>query len=54
MDSEKVTVCSECLTACCWQGLFYCEKFQNSGTVEKTPDELRALNLENECYWKQA
>lgn len=50
---RKVTVCSACKQASCWQGKFFCDDYQNAGTVEKTVAELRALNLENECYWRQ-
>jgi len=47
-----VTVCSECLQASCWQGVFMCDKAKSSGTVQKTRRELRKLGLEHESYWK--
>ena len=46
-----VTVCSACLQASCWQGLFYCDEYKTAGTVEKTIEELTALNLEHPSYW---
>jgi len=49
--NKKITVCSECLTASCWQGIFMCDENQNAGTVEKTIGELKELNLENQEYW---
>jgi len=50
-DNRLVTVCSECLTASCWNGEFYCDKYISAGTVEKTVDELRELKLEHESYY---
>jgi len=51
-NTELVTVCSNCLRACCFQGIFLCDNFQIAGTVEKTVKELKELNLENSCYWE--
>ncbi len=50
-DTRLVTVCSACLCASCWQGEFYCDDYRIAGTVEKTVEELKQLNLENACYW---
>lgn len=47
---EKVTVCASCLRASCWQGEFYCDDYKSAGTVEKTMDELLALDLEHWSY----
>lgn len=54
MDEEKViTVCSECLRACCWQGTFMCDDAQSAGTVDKTVAELREIRAgEHEDYWR--
>lgn len=55
MSSEAkltVTVCSKCLTACCWNGIFYCQESKTAGTVEKTIEELTALDREHPSYWK--
>ena len=49
---NKITVCSKCLCASCWQGIFYCDEYKTAGTVEKTVEELTKLNLENSDYWK--
>ena len=53
MAKDTVTVCDRCLRATCWHGNFMCDDAKNAGTVEKTVDELRKLNLENPCYWTQ-
>lgn len=47
-----VTVCSACLCASCWHGIFYCDDYRTAGTVEKTPTELEALNREHHDYWR--
>lgn len=49
---KLVTVCSECLKASCWQGIFMCDNSRNAGTVQKTKAELRKLNREHPSYWK--
>lgn len=55
MPSEPkltITVCDACLQACCWHGIFYCDEYECAGTVEKTIEELRTLNLEHPQYWE--
>lgn len=53
-DERKVTVCSACLRACCWQGSFMCDAADMARTVEKTVAELRAgKHGESEHYWKK-
>lgn len=42
-----VTVCSKCLRASCWHGEFMCSESRRAGTVERTVDELDAMNLEH-------
>ncbi|QEL18782.1 hypothetical protein [Limnoglobus roseus] len=54
MNKSTVTVCSACLQATCWQGIFYCNDYKTAGTVEKTRDELRVLALEHPTYWGEA
>lgn len=52
VESRKVTVCSACLRACCWQGSFMCDYAEGASTVEKTIAELRAGKYgESEHYW---
>jgi len=46
-----VTVCSECLQASCWQGIFMCDKARTAGTVQRPIAELRKLDLEHEDYY---
>lgn len=50
-DVEKVTVCSNCFRASCWQGIFMCDESRSAGTVEKDVQELTELNLEHPSYW---
>lgn len=46
-----VTVCSSCLQATCWQGLFYCDDYQTAGTKDMPISELQKLKLEHPSYW---
>ena len=50
-EDRLVTVCSECLRASCWLGSFYCEKYRQAGTVQKSVRVLRELSREHEDYW---
>lgn len=45
------TVCDACLRACCWKGIFMCDKSLDAGTIEKSPRALRKLNREHSDYW---
>lgn len=51
-NHESITVCSHCLKASCWQGVFYCDEYKSAGTIEKPISELKSLNLESSDYWK--
>lgn len=51
-NNRKVKVCGYCLRACCYQGIFLCEGWQNAKTEEKVIDELKKLDLENSSYWE--
>lgn len=51
MKEATVTVCSACLRASCWQGIFYCDDYQIAGTVDKTVSELAELDREHPSYW---
>ena len=51
-DDDLITVCDACLRACCWQGIFMCDKSLKAGTVQKTRKELRTLRLEDPSYFK--
>jgi hypothetical protein len=46
-DNRKVTVCSECLQATCWQGIFCCDNYRDAGTVDLPVWALQKLALEN-------
>lgn len=49
---ETITVCAECKCASCWQGLFMCQAAGSVGTVEKTREELEALDYEHPRFWE--
>lgn len=51
--ADTVTVCDNCLQASCWQGVFMCQDSRTAGTVEKTREELTALDLEHPSWWDQ-
>lgn len=54
MDKDGViTVCASCLTASCWQGIFYCEDYRHAGITTRTVTELKTLSLEHSDYWKK-
>jgi hypothetical protein len=46
-----ITVCAACLTAGCFQGLFFCEDHKTADVAEMTRDELEKLGLEDSSYW---
>jgi len=48
--NKIITVCENCLCACCAQGKHQCKK-PDSGTTKKTVFELRQLEIENEFFW---
>lgn len=55
-DSWKVTVCSACLHASCWQGEFTCIDAGSAGTKQVSIGELRAIakrhkHWEHESWW---
>lgn len=51
LNDTLITVCDQCLRACCWQGYFMCDKSKSAGTIQKTIGELKTLGLENPHYW---
>jgi len=53
-DADRlVTVCSECLMATCWHGIFLCDRSRSANIVKKPIRDLRALNREHESYWSK-
>lgn len=48
---KTITVCDQCLRACCWKGIFMCEGARDAGTTERTPDQLKSLAREHSDYW---
>jgi hypothetical protein len=53
-EDRPITVCSECLTAACWQGKLMCQRAKTADLVRKSIRELRALKLEHPSYWRKA
>ena len=53
MDKRKVTVCSECFRASCWEGYFMCDLSANAKTIEVPIWILEKLKLESPDYWKE-
>ena len=53
-DTDRlVTVCSACLCASCWQGIFYCQDYKTAGTMRLPVSELHALGREHPDYWRE-
>ena len=51
-NENLITVCADCLKACCWQGIYMCETSFNADIMYKTKEELEKLNLEHPQYWE--
>lgn len=51
--TRKILVCAACLTACCRDGVFRCDRSGEAGVVEKPADELEGLGLEHSDYWEK-
>ncbi len=49
-----ITVCSACLMASCWNGLFMCDASHGAGTVQRRKSYLRELGREHPDYWRPA
>ena len=58
-DDMLITVCAECLRACCWQGEVMCDNARDADILDRTVASLRKLNAqpyfdgEHEDYWKK-
>lgn len=48
-----IYVCSNCLRATCWLGLFMCDGSRGAGLYRARRSDLRKLDLENEDYWNE-
>jgi len=53
-NKKLIPVCSACLKASCWLGVFLCENAKTADVVEKPVHELRELSLEHPNYWRKA
>jgi hypothetical protein len=53
-DDWEVVVCSSCLTAACWHGVFYCDGYRTANVKSMKIGDLRKLGpLESEDYWRR-
>lgn len=61
-DTDIITVCADCLRACCWMGEFMCDENTFASTKDFTVKQLRRLattnkklidNGEHEDYWEK-
>jgi len=51
-DNDLITVCSACVQASCWQGIFMCEDARYAGILQITRKKLVPLRLEHPSYLK--
>ena len=51
VEPLTITVCDNCLRACCWQGEFMCSDAKHAGTKFIPRAEIEAMALENPRYW---
>jgi carbon storage regulator len=52
-EDETITVCSKCLRASCWGGIYMCQEYLSASTAEMTIEQLRKLDLEDESWWNK-
>jgi len=52
--ARLVTVCSKCLQASCWQGIFMCGEARYAGTTDLPVSDLKELGREHPSYWELA
>lgn len=49
-DDDEIWVCTECLQASCWAGIFMCEESRDANVKKITKGEARKLGYEHEDY----
>lgn len=49
--TRRVTVCSACLCASCWHGIFSCQGYQDADVADLSVAELDALGREHPSYY---
>lgn len=52
-NTDTVDVCSYCLRASCWQGVFHCDRYRSAAVSTAMVGNLRILGLEHEQYWSK-
>lgn len=53
-NTDLITVCDNCLMACCWMGELMCWESDIAGTTQLTVAELKKLNSEHPSYWERS
>jgi hypothetical protein len=48
---QMITVCDQCLRACCWKGIFMCDDSRDAGTRELSAGTLAIIDREHSDYW---
>jgi hypothetical protein len=49
-DNDEIWVCTECLQASCWAGIFMCQESRTANIKKITKGEARKLKVEHEDY----
>lgn len=50
-EDDKILVCSKCLRASCWYGVFMCDDAISAGLKLLSVRDCRKLNREHEDFW---
>lgn len=51
MSERRIDVCSACLKATCWYGLFMCDEARTADVIKMPVSRLQELNREHPDYW---
>lgn len=49
---QEITVCAECLTAACWQGIFMYQSAQHADVTKVSRRKLIEMGFEHTDYMK--
>jgi hypothetical protein len=50
---SEITVCSQCLRACCWQLVFRCDKADRGVATKMHIATAQKLGLEHPDFWRR-
>ncbi len=48
-----IYVCTNCLMASCWAGIFMCDEARTAGLYRARIADLKKLGREHECYMRR-